>query len=39
VLGQARERLRELVAEVLEGHDEPFQAIREKRGSKGDKRP
>jgi PadR family transcriptional regulator, regulatory protein PadR len=39
VLAQARERLRELVAEVLEGHDEPFQTIREKRGSRGGKRP
>jgi DNA-binding PadR family transcriptional regulator len=31
VLGEARRKLQELVAEVLEDHDEPFQAIREKR--------
>ena len=31
VLNEAREKLQELVAEVIEGHDQPFQAIREKR--------
>ena len=31
VLAAARQRLQELVAEVLEDHDEPFQAIKQKR--------
>src|SRR5690242_848824 len=31
VLAEAREKLQELVAEVIEDHDGPFQAIREKR--------
>jgi DNA-binding PadR family transcriptional regulator len=31
VLDKARQRLLELVAEVIEDHDQPFQAIREKR--------
>jgi DNA-binding PadR family transcriptional regulator len=31
VLGDARQRLQELVAEVLEDHDEPFQTIKQKR--------
>jgi PadR family transcriptional regulator, regulatory protein PadR len=31
VLEQAKDKLRELVAEVLEGHDRPFQDLREKR--------
>ncbi len=31
VLKEARRKLQELVAEVLEDHDEPFQAIRQKR--------
>jgi DNA-binding PadR family transcriptional regulator len=31
VLEQARQRLQELVAEVIEDQDQPFQAIREKR--------
>jgi DNA-binding PadR family transcriptional regulator len=31
ILTEARAKLRELVAEVLEDHDEPFQAIRQKR--------
>jgi DNA-binding PadR family transcriptional regulator len=31
VLRQARRRLQELVAEVLEDHDQPFQAMRQKR--------
>jgi PadR family transcriptional regulator PadR len=34
VLEEARQRLVELVAEVLEDHDQPFQTIREKRGSR-----
>jgi PadR family transcriptional regulator, regulatory protein PadR len=31
VLKEARQKLQELVAEVIEGHDQPFQTIREKR--------
>ncbi len=31
VLEEARQKLQELVAEVVEDHDQPFQAIREKR--------
>ncbi len=31
VLTEARQKLQELVAEVIEDHDQPFQAIREKR--------
>lgn len=31
VLEQAKDKLRELVAEVLEGHDRPFHDMREKR--------
>ncbi len=31
VLEDAREKLLELVAEVVEGHDQPFEALREKR--------
>jgi DNA-binding PadR family transcriptional regulator len=31
VLKAAREKLLELVAEVVEGHDQPFQTIRQKR--------
>jgi PadR family transcriptional regulator PadR len=31
VLVEARQKLQELVAEVVEGHDQPFEAIREKR--------
>jgi DNA-binding PadR family transcriptional regulator len=31
VLAEAREKLQELVAEVIEDHDQPFQTIREKR--------
>ena len=31
VLKEAREKLQELVAEVIEDHDQPFQAIRQKR--------
>jgi DNA-binding PadR family transcriptional regulator len=31
VLAEARQKLLELVAEVVEDHDQPFQAIREKR--------
>jgi DNA-binding PadR family transcriptional regulator len=38
-LAEARQKLQELVAEVLEDHDQPFQAIREKRGSRGEGRP
>jgi DNA-binding PadR family transcriptional regulator len=34
VLEQARGRLRELVAEVIEDHDQPFQTIRAKRGGR-----
>jgi PadR family transcriptional regulator, regulatory protein PadR len=33
VLVEAREKLVELVAEVIEDHDEPFQGIRQKRHS------
>jgi len=33
VLAEAREKLLELVAEVVEDHDQPFQTIRHKRGS------
>jgi DNA-binding PadR family transcriptional regulator len=32
VLAEARQRLQELVAEVIEDHDQPFQALQEKRG-------
>jgi DNA-binding PadR family transcriptional regulator len=32
VLTEARNKLLELVAEVIEDHDEPFQTIRQKRG-------
>jgi DNA-binding PadR family transcriptional regulator len=31
VLAEARRKLQELVAEVLDDHDQPFQAIRQKR--------
>jgi DNA-binding PadR family transcriptional regulator len=31
VLEEARQRLQELVAEVIDDHDQPFQALREKR--------
>jgi PadR family transcriptional regulator len=31
VLNEAREKLQELVAEVIEDHDEPFRVIRQKR--------
>jgi DNA-binding PadR family transcriptional regulator len=31
VLDEARQKLQELVAEVIEDHDEPFQAARQKR--------
>jgi PadR family transcriptional regulator PadR len=31
ILTEAREKLTELVAEVIEDHDEPFRAIKEKR--------
>jgi DNA-binding PadR family transcriptional regulator len=31
VLAEARHKLKELVAEILEDHDEPFQAIKQKR--------
>ncbi len=34
VLEEAREKLRELTAEVLEDHDRPFQDLREKRRQK-----
>ena len=34
VLKAARSKLKELVAEVVEGHDEPFQTIRQKRRSR-----
>src|SRR5262249_52847442 len=34
VLRQARQQLLELVAEVIEDHDQPFQTIREKRRSR-----
>jgi PadR family transcriptional regulator, regulatory protein PadR len=40
VLAEARHRLQELVAEVLEDHDEPFQTIKQKRREqKGTRRP
>jgi PadR family transcriptional regulator PadR len=35
VLTAARQQLQELVAEVLDGHDEPFETIRHKHGSQG----
>jgi DNA-binding PadR family transcriptional regulator len=39
VLAEARTRLQELVSEVIEDHDAPFQAIRQKRrGPKGGRR-
>lgn len=38
-LAEAREKLQELVAEVLEDHDQPFQVIREKHGSLDEDRP
>jgi PadR family transcriptional regulator, regulatory protein PadR len=31
ILEQAKDKLRELVAEVLEGHDQPFHELQEKR--------
>jgi PadR family transcriptional regulator PadR len=31
ILNEARDKLQELVAEVLEDHDEPYQAIKQKR--------
>jgi DNA-binding PadR family transcriptional regulator len=31
VLAEARDKLQELVAEILEDHDQPFQTIRQKR--------
>lgn len=34
VLDEAREKLGELVAEVIEGHDHPFRVIQQKRGSR-----
>ena len=34
VLGRAREQLLELVAEVVEDNDQPFQTIRQKRRRK-----
>jgi DNA-binding PadR family transcriptional regulator len=34
VLDEARQKLLELVAEVVEDHDQPFQTIRQKRGSR-----
>jgi DNA-binding PadR family transcriptional regulator len=38
VLKEARQRLQELVAEVIEDHDQPFQAIREKRRRRSPRR-
>ncbi len=35
VLAEARQKLQELVAEVVEDHDQPFQAIRQKRRHRG----
>ena len=35
VLNEARGKLRELVAEILEDHDQPFQTIRRKRRDPG----
>jgi DNA-binding PadR family transcriptional regulator len=37
VLKEARTKLQELVAEVIEGHDEPFHAMKQKRGKRGQK--
>jgi PadR family transcriptional regulator, regulatory protein PadR len=39
VLAKAREKLLELVAEVIEDHDQPFQQIRQKRGQARQSRP
>lgn len=39
VLNEARGKLQELVAEVLEDHDQPFQTIRSKRRDPGTERP
>jgi DNA-binding PadR family transcriptional regulator len=38
VVEEARQKLRELVAEVLEDHDQPFRAIQEKRRGKAPQR-
>jgi DNA-binding PadR family transcriptional regulator len=35
VLAEARDKLRELVAEIIDDQDHPFQAIRQKRGRPG----
>jgi DNA-binding PadR family transcriptional regulator len=35
VLSEARAKLQELVAEVIEDHDQPFQTIRQKRRASG----
>jgi DNA-binding PadR family transcriptional regulator len=37
VLVQARQKLAELVAEVIEDHDEPFQTMRQKRRRRNDR--
>jgi len=39
VLADARHKLQELVAEIIEDHDEPFQALRQKRRAKSKKKP
>src|SRR5579884_1090733 len=39
VLNEARNKLQELVAEVLEDHDQPFQTIRRKRRDLGTEAP
>jgi DNA-binding PadR family transcriptional regulator len=39
VLNEARAKLQELVAEVLEDHDQPFQTIRRKRRDPGTESP
>jgi PadR family transcriptional regulator PadR len=39
VLAEARQKLLELVAEVIEDHDEPFQTLRQKRRHGEAKRP
>lgn len=39
VLVEARHKLSELVVEVIEGHDQPFHAIRQKRHPRPNSRP
>ncbi|MBL8795854.1 MAG: helix-turn-helix transcriptional regulator [Planctomycetia bacterium] len=39
VLAEARTKLLELVAEVIEDHDQPFQNLKQKRGKPGPDKP